>query len=80
MFQRSSAVSRIGCSTWEQVSEQLSLILIQFQGHDLPLSLVELKELTGLRKSVLLRVLAAAECRGDLLQAGPYQWRIGRQA
>ncbi|MFC0408288.1 helix-turn-helix domain-containing protein [Roseomonas elaeocarpi] len=53
------------------------LLLIQFQGHDLPLSLSELAEQTGLRKSVLLRALAAAETRGEVVRAGDFTWRRG---
>ncbi|MFC0410312.1 hypothetical protein [Roseomonas elaeocarpi] len=78
MFQHSSPVGRPGHANWDEASEQLTLVLIQFQGHDLPLSLVELRELTGLRKNVLLRVLSAARQRGDLVQAGPYQWRLSQ--
>ncbi|MFC0410118.1 helix-turn-helix domain-containing protein [Roseomonas elaeocarpi] len=57
--------------------EDVTLTLIQFQGHDLPLSLAELAEQTGLRKSALLRALATAEQRGDLVRVGDFDWRRG---
>ncbi|MFC0406766.1 hypothetical protein [Roseomonas elaeocarpi] len=64
-------------SQWVQTQQVIGVLLIQFQGHELPLSLTELAEQTGLRKSVLLRALAAAETRGDVVRVGDFTWRRG---
>ncbi|MFC0407890.1 helix-turn-helix domain-containing protein [Roseomonas elaeocarpi] len=58
-----------------QAKHVLALILIQFHGHGLPLSLAELAAQTGLRKSVLLRVLPAAVRLGYLVRDGAFEWR-----
>ncbi|MFC0406764.1 hypothetical protein [Roseomonas elaeocarpi] len=55
----------------------VSLILIQLQAHDRPLSLAELRAATGLLKSVLLRVLTVAEHRGEVARVGQLQWIAG---
>ncbi|WP_377044883.1 hypothetical protein [Roseomonas elaeocarpi] len=78
MIPESVPTRKMACSDHAEASERLSLVLIQLQGHDLPLSLAEFSEMTGLRKSALLRTLAPAERRGDVLRTGRHQWRLGR--
>ncbi|MFC0407765.1 MarR family transcriptional regulator [Roseomonas elaeocarpi] len=68
-----------GCqgSRWQRAEQVVGLLMIQFQGHDLPLSLAELAEHTGLSKSALLRALSLAEQRGDLVRVDDFAWRRG---
>ncbi|MFC0406758.1 hypothetical protein [Roseomonas elaeocarpi] len=62
----------------ERTQQVIALILSHLQGHSLPLSLAELREMTGLRKSDLLRALAAAEQQVRVVPAGRFQWRIAQ--